>query len=102
MPTTSTPKPESGKRILTVRWRDNVWYPRIVIRSASRRVATGSFRQYAQEAHELDRIPCGRPRRSDALRRQLPAPGRCEFPSIPFNLRSRSLNLPGSDTSFEI
>ena len=48
MPTSSNPKPDSGKKSLPVKWQDRAWLPRIVIRSASRRIETRELGQWAE------------------------------------------------------
>jgi hypothetical protein len=45
MPITTMPTGESGKKNLPIKWRDNIWYPRIVVRPASRRLTTCSLQK---------------------------------------------------------
>jgi hypothetical protein len=39
MSTSPITKPQSGKKNVPVKWHDNTWYPRIVIRSVAPRIS---------------------------------------------------------------
>jgi hypothetical protein len=101
MPTTSTPKPEPEKRNVPVKWRDNAWYPRIVIRPSNHRVSARGLSQSVPQFPEFERSQCMKGRQFDKAGRQQRGSGRCRLPAstIPFYLRSRLFNLPSSDNS---
>ena len=83
MRTTSTQKVRPDKRTVPIKWRDNSWYPRIVIRSLNSRGAGFSY-------WEADARPPGAESWSQSVRvlriRRLsraggrsPSSGRCEI-----------------------
>jgi hypothetical protein len=124
MPTPLTPKTLSGKKTLHVKWRDKVWYPRIVFRALDgrvriepgvrRHVGSVSFKLTDRNSRFERRLKCGLQTSSEQTSRPLPMArqivsgfsrgilnlkdGLPRIPTPPYRPRS-PFNTPRSDNS---